>query len=48
MKTKKTTVYIVMNRDGVEISRKTSRKMAEAVASEIGGFVSTYTVEWVV
>ena len=46
MKTKKTTVYIVFNRTDVEISRHKTRKMAEAVAIEIGGYVSKYTVEW--
>jgi hypothetical protein len=41
MKATKKTTWIVMKGDE-EISRHTSKKMAEVVASELGGYVIRY------
>lgn len=46
MKTTIKTAWHVI-KDGEEIGRYSSRKMAEAVAHELGGFVHKSTVEFV-
>ncbi len=35
----------IVTKDGSEIARVSTKKMADLIASEIGGFVHKYTVE---
>ena len=41
----KKTVWIVM-KNGEEVGRVSTKRLAESIAAEIGRYVNRYTVEW--